>query len=207
MSLEQCAERMARFLSRKPRSRKTRAYLETLPKRKKPAVVSAAEYLGGASIATAREESKAIVAKMLERIEVGVVEIPAEPSKARKSRLRPKARSQWSCRPNVVRHREGLRLFDYGPRDMLECRKHRLALWDAQEGICGLCGKVMDGPGERMSLDHVIPRFDGGMDGLGNYLLCHGECNGQKSNDVPTGCEMVALMAVNARLKIGPAKW
>jgi 5-methylcytosine-specific restriction endonuclease McrA len=82
---------------------------------------------------------------------------------------------------------------------MEETQILRCKLWDAQRGICGLCGKPMRG-GQNDSLDHVIPHSLGGHNGAGNSLLCHSECNGRKSNDVPTGCEMVFLLAVNARI-------
>lgn len=64
-----------------------------------------------------------------------------------------------------------------------------------------------DAQGKLGSLDHVIPRDLGGRDAWGNYLLAHGECNGAKSNDAPTGCEMVWLLAVNARLGVEPTRW
>jgi 5-methylcytosine-specific restriction endonuclease McrA len=79
--------------------------------------------------------------------------------------------------------------------------RKRSILSEAQGGRCGICGHPMK---ERPSLDHVIPHALGGKHGLGNYVAAHGECNGDKTNDVPTGCEMVWLLMVNAKLGVGP---
>lgn len=139
----------------------------------------------------------------------------------RKDRLRPKARkespmipvpppsarSPWACRigPRFVhgRRRTGARML----RTLKETTRQRFLLYIAQNGICGLCGDKMIGVPYDFSLDHVIPRALNAVDGLGNLILCHEPCNVRKQNDTPTGCEMVMLLAVNARLGVEPTRF
>lgn len=207
MSLDECAERMERFLSRKPRSAKTRAYLATLPQPRNRRVTPDQYIDQKTERARQFAEAKAAAMRVLERLQAREGIIPPEPVVVRKARLRPRAKSKWACRSFAHRHREGRRISEYAYRDMDACNAWRHTLHAAQEGICGLCGKPMEGDPERLSLDHVIPRFDGGVDALGNLMLCHKECNGQKSNDIPTGCEMIALIAVNVRLGVKPDRF
>ena len=110
---------------------------------------------------------------------------------------------QKHCRPlnryvheNVIADRMAR-----GWGSMAEAAANRRALLRAQEGHCGLCGHDLRG---EASIDHVIPRALSGANGLGNLVLAHSLCNSDKSNDVPTGCEMVWLLAVNARLGVMP---
>ncbi len=68
---------------------------------------------------------------------------------------------------------------------------HRL--WEAQTGLCALCGKTMlrnrfEAPHarvwakQRATFDHVIPRSKGGPDTLDNLQLAHARCNKVKGN-------------------------
>lgn len=129
----------------------------------------------------------------------------------RKDKVRPKKRkvetpSPWACRAGDRHHwgRSG------GPRisrSMEESLTQRVLLYVAQEGICALCGQPMEGPGTRHSLDHVIPHALGGKNALGNLVLSDDLCNRRKSNDQPTACEMIFLLAVNARLGVEPTRF
>lgn len=94
--------------------------------------------------------------------------------------------------------------------------RDRAALWFAQHGICPLCGDLMphdddeDGPDDRQmvaSIEHVIPRSLGGFNRLGNYVATHRGCNRARGDAPPTGCLLVWLLAVNARLCVEPVKW
>lgn len=89
-------------------------------------------------------------------------------------------------------------------------------LWRAQEGICAGCGKPLPpmetaegtvSRHDRLSIDHTVPRALGGPDRLGNMTCMHRLCNEMKTNDMPTGCEAIWLLAVNSRTGIGPQKW
>lgn len=51
----------------------------------------------------------------------------------------------------------------------------------------------------RPSLDHVIPQDLGGTN-FRNIVAAHNRCNAEKSNDIPTGCEVIWLLVVNARI-------
>ena len=89
-----------------------------------------------------------------------------------------------------------------------------LTLWRAQGGICAGCGKPLPPFGQagvkrvdQLSIDHTVPRALGGVDRLGNMTCMHKLCNEMKTDDMPTGCEAIWLLAVNARIGMGPQKW
>lgn len=77
-------------------------------------------------------------------------------------------------------------------------RKRRLIarLLEAQGGFCGICGERLR---RSPSVDHVVPRCHGGRND-GNRIIAHVPCNFRKGDRAPTGCELVMLAAVNARL-------
>lgn len=117
------------------------------------------------------------------------------------------------------------------PKDHEVVRLARL-----QDGICALCGKPLfrrtsKAGSNRTSLDHVWPKnrdHTHGRDappGCGkwepkrpagarrrirwNKLAAHGKCNSAKGNRYPTGCELIWLAAIRARLgepDPGPAR-
>lgn len=79
-------------------------------------------------------------------------------------------------------------------------------LWKAQEGLCAICGhhllrdeRFRDDSG--WNLDHVYPRSRYARFGnRGNLLLSHVGCNTVKSDREPTGCEIILLHAINAKI-------
>lgn len=100
-------------------------------------------------------------------------------------------------------------------------------LWRLQGGVCALCGKPMEkrankAGNSRLSVDHVWPRnrdmirgrpappgcgrnrrkskWWGRRGAPWNQLAAHSRCNSAKSNRPPTGCELIWLAAVRARL-------
>jgi 5-methylcytosine-specific restriction endonuclease McrA len=77
-------------------------------------------------------------------------------------------------------------------------------LYELQGGICPICGAPMiDG---QTTIDHVRPkRGKRARHGLyQNALATHWRCNNQKGDREPTGCELIWLAAVNARLAVEP---
>lgn len=77
-------------------------------------------------------------------------------------------------------------------------------LAEAQDGDCSLCGKPLDftaSPNNphQPTFEHVVPRIMGGGN-HGNRLAAHRRCNTRKGGNKPTGCELVLLESVNARL-------
>ncbi len=72
----------------------------------------------------------------------------------------------------------------------------------AQGRLCASCGGVVRP--RRESVDHVVPAALGGPGKLGNLVVMHGGCNRLKANRLPNGCELIWLLAVNARLGVGP---
>jgi 5-methylcytosine-specific restriction endonuclease McrA len=186
MTLEQCAERMTRFLERKPRSGKTRAYVASLPKRPK-VTVSPQEYATPISRAEAKANG---VVKLRDAQRYAAWEARGKPPSPT---VPPKARSRRRLRP-IARD-----------RFLIE------EMADAQGGRCVLCGWALifdddlpDHAPQRASFDHVIPRSRGGAN-HGNRLAAHRKCNTEKGSRMPTGCELVWLAAVNAKLGIDPA--
>jgi 5-methylcytosine-specific restriction endonuclease McrA len=80
-------------------------------------------------------------------------------------------------------------------------------LIDAQRRVCPVCGNRLriksDFSDARHPLfptvDHVWPKSMG-YKHSGNLLVTHRRCNEGKADRLPTGCELVWLAAVNARL-------
>jgi 5-methylcytosine-specific restriction endonuclease McrA len=117
----------------------------------------------------------------------------------------------WNCRPSGKRHR-----YEGGVDKRLrmsmtkeEALAFKAMLVELQDNMCALCGDYltmdeMDDPVFRPSIDHVYPRFSGGQD-EGNVVAAHNHCNGDKTNDLPTGCELIWLYNVTARLAMRAA--
>jgi len=108
-------------------------------------------------------------------------------------------------------------------------------LWHLQGGACAICGKDMPArarPAKSscLSLDHVWPRdrsrcrgLPAAPPGAGRHrrrtvapgsgrwpwqtVAAHGRCNSAKGNRPPTGCELIWLMAVRARIEAAPNTW
>lgn len=178
MTLEECAARLTAFLTKKPRSGKTRAYLATLPPVRKKRIVQPSDFLG-------RAEAKA-TGRMAER--------DAQRLAAWEARGKPPS-------PNAPPAKRRLR-----PGAQPEMRSLMERMIDAQQGRCILCWTMIDMEADfdpsapaKPSFDHVLPRSLGGAN-EGNRLIAHRHCNTDKGNRRPTGCELVWLAAVNARL-------
>jgi 5-methylcytosine-specific restriction endonuclease McrA len=81
-----------------------------------------------------------------------------------------------------------------------------LRILEIQRGVCVGCGRAISASDTsanmRLSVDHVYPRSRGGVN-AGNRLAMHRLCNAQKGSRPPTGCELVWLAAVNARMVDG----
>lgn len=185
-ALKTCAKRLEKLLASRPRSHKTREYLATLPKRARISV------LAEDFISSQKVRAVDVVEKL--------------PDEARKDKIRPRARSmesRWACRVGGYRH-SVISGKKREPRAIEQVTQQRQTLNGAQDGLCALCGHEMLEELRNRSIDHTIPRSLGGKDDLGNLVLSHKECNGAKSNDIPTGCEMVWLLAINARLGVHP---
>lgn len=106
-------------------------------------------------------------------------------------------------------------------------------LWRIQDGRCAICGKPLPSQARQskancLSLDHVWPRDSAKCVGLppsppggGRHrhlrngrrvwpwplVAAHGRCNSAKGNRPPTGCELIWLMAVRARIEAAPHTW
>lgn len=84
-------------------------------------------------------------------------------------------------------------------------RRRRWLLWKAQRFLCPGCGKrICENFGRRHplrpTLDEVVPKARGGRPVLGNQVVMHLGCNARKGDRMPTGCELIWLAMVNARI-------
>lgn len=143
-------------------------------------------------------------------------------------RLRPKARDSFAYRPpfeipiaartgSLWNCREASRHYWQDGMDpprtngtrgltMEEAAIMRAFLIDAQDGLCGLCGRPISmadiaSPTHHPSFDHVIPRSAGGGE-TDNLIIAHNQCNSNKANDLPTGCELVWLFVIIAKTPV-----
>jgi hypothetical protein len=71
-------------------------------------------------------------------------------------------------------------------------------LIELQDWFCPICGgSLRVGV---LSVDHVWPRRGPGRGLQRNHLAAHERCNHRKGARRPTGCELIWLEAINARL-------
>lgn len=87
----------------------------------------------------------------------------------------------------------------------------RRALRWAQNSICAGCGTHLPSVSRLKRYDPQYPTFDhiilksvGGTRTLNNGLLKHQRCNQARANRAPTGCDLIWLAAVQARLSVRP---
>jgi 5-methylcytosine-specific restriction endonuclease McrA len=82
----------------------------------------------------------------------------------------------------------------------------RKTLLHHQRRICAICGTPFQSSFHKTedaiepSIDHVFPLGSGGYDGIGNIVVVHKRCNTAKASKLPTGCEVIWLVAVCARM-------
>lgn len=60
-------------------------------------------------------------------------------------------------------------------------RNQRVSIFDANKGVCHICGHKIDGVRERWDADHVIPRGLTGSDELEEYKPAHVDCHKAKT--------------------------
>lgn len=51
-----------------------------------------------------------------------------------------------------------------------------------QKGLCVHCGQMFDLNNEKVELDHIIPKAEGGTNKLKNLVVLHKECHQQKTS-------------------------
>jgi len=90
-------------------------------------------------------------------------------------------------------------LYDSGPK-----RFAKRMIWNAQGGICHLCGDQLSTKwsSQNLTFEHVWPKSKvaGRNDFEGNVMLAHKACNQAKNDRPPHPCELIYLSAVNRRL-------
>lgn len=95
--------------------------------------------------------------------------------------------------PSLSPRRDRLR-----PRAQRGSDQLRERLFEAQRGLCGICGALIYAASEG-TIDHVLPRALGGKN-AGNVVLAHARCNNAKAARPPTRRELETLALVNERL-------
>lgn len=188
---EKCIRMMRKTLARKPRSKKTRDYVKTLS-----GSALMPEYQARAPMPS----RKAIL---------GAIKVTQIVRAPRRDRVAPFARNRLHTFVPDKNCRKGFRQrHNVRPSSTVRNPEAARALRDiiakAQGNLCALCGGELPKPIHRASVDHTIPINLGGRDELGNLVVAHKECNTEKANDIPTGCEMVWLLMVNAKLGASP---
>lgn len=73
-------------------------------------------------------------------------------------------------------------------------------------GEMDMASREWDEDQSKPSIEHVIPRSLGGQN-VGNRLVAHRGCNTEKGSSVPSGCEMIWLLVVNAHLGHQPQRF
>ena len=75
-----------------------------------------------------------------------------------------------------------------GGRWAIRNRKSKLLLLKKihnQKGKCGICGEYFyKTPLKQITLDHIIPRSKGGLNGYENRQAAHAYCDKRKSNKI-----------------------
>jgi hypothetical protein len=87
----------------------------------------------------------------------------------------------------------------------IRAQSETLAIWRAQGKCCAICGAGMvpvhmAHPSRGWTIEHVFHRASKRYYADGNKLVTHAECNNRKGDREPTGCEIILLHAVNAKL-------
>ena len=96
----------------------------------------------------------------------------------------------------------------YHPKGLAARIAFRARLEAAQGGLCAYCFEpFVPFNGDThdplvSSVDHVVPWALGGRNER-NKVAVHFRCNVEKGHRKPTGCELIALAWVNARLGLG----
>lgn len=72
--------------------------------------------------------------------------------------------------------------FIIAPRPNGPTKAEKVAIWNAQNGLCPACGKPVAMEGLGVEYDHHIPRAISGDDSLGNLFALHRACHAEKTN-------------------------
>ena len=178
MSDDEREARMAAFLRRTPRNRRTLELVKSLD----------GDPIEAARIAKEKQDARNALARKIaqekrdrERYQAWVDRgKPASPTIPRKTRMAPGAKK---------RREEASALELIGAAQGMQC---------AHCG-CGMHFSLDQSDGWRATIDHVVPRSLGGGNDR-NRVAMHSHCNYRKANREPNGCELIWLAAVNARL-------
>lgn len=88
----------------------------------------------------------------------------------------------------------------------------RDVLWEAQDGMCWICGQGMLRKASNaplsVSLDHIWPKsLSGELGDIGITLLAHRNCNAVRGNPPPTDDDIRALVAVWRKVDARWLRW
>lgn len=81
-----------------------------------------------------------------------------------------------------------IRLFDYDRRPVREIKLNRRNIYARDENQCQYCGRRQ--PTRELSLDHVVPRVQGGGESWTNLVCACVKCNARKGGRTPEQANM-----------------
>jgi hypothetical protein len=90
-----------------------------------------------------------------------------------------------------VRHPSILRLKTHIRRNFFNSNFSRKALIKRDKSTCQYCSKKL--PASQITIDHVLPRAQGGITSFTNCVVCCHTCNNKKADKTPEQANMVLL--------------
>jgi len=84
-----------------------------------------------------------------------------------------------------------LRLINHVKRNYYNSNFSRRALIKRDENRCQYCAKTLSA--SRITIDHIIPRSQGGITSYTNCVVCCFTCNSKKANRTPEQAMMVLM--------------
>ncbi len=86
-----------------------------------------------------------------------------------------------------------IRLFGYDRLPRQDVKLNRRNIFARDRNVCQYCGKRC--PTSELSLDHVVPRSQGGRSSWDNLVCCCVTCNARKGGRTPTQARMALVRA------------
>lgn len=86
-----------------------------------------------------------------------------------------------------------IRLFGYDRLPRQDVKLNRRNIFARDRSVCQYCGKRC--PTSELSLDHVLPRSQGGQSSWANLVCCCVACNARKGGRTPSEARMVLVRA------------
>jgi hypothetical protein len=103
--------------------------------------------------------------------------------------------SSWNIDVNwingKIKHPSVVRLKNHVKRNYFNSNFSRKALVKRDKSTCQYCGKKLTA--SQITIDHVLPRAQGGITSFTNCVVCCQICNNKKADKTPDQAKMVLL--------------